>query len=964
MTYSQVLARLVDLTYLKNYGRWVHKSYSELVHEFLSHIESRFIADEQPLIVQPIGSQDPSHVLEQMTGKYPELSRQLISCQDQKNFTAICRKKGRKPVPFIIALDEHFEYYFKRDSLWQSENIAAVVNEDVQRLCIIHGPVAAMYSHRIDEPIKNILDGFVDGYVHEFTTRGVHAQPASVPAEDQSCGADSKDGLCQIVVYADSYLAEEDENSSLWYEKLISCAGLAFGNFLTAKTVRSGSMTSRNSLRALFRCRPGIWIQFERLLSGDRLVSLHEANMNGDSSKVMELELSATGFMQAKLTLCANSNGTPVALKLHYEQKNSFTSPLETSKNRNESIKNFYYQIWFGEENRISVSANIHDTFHGGTFKATANSMQNFLVATAGKRVDSSANLPTAPLDYAVVVAWKALIMPLFFVDGDLTRLVHLKNTFKRVPGASGISENDELVSTSRVTALVKLEAGILVEVTAEISRAGSAILNIVTQFFYRGASLGRCLGFRKSINPEVVVNLTTPLDVAILRSKSWLSFNNPLIELSGKSLIFKTQSHTQYPENDASTIQVTGEVFLHVGAQCSLKSIGMIDVTSRSGKDIVFGYLSRHGKEVLSRVMFEHPLAIEIAEPRCVAPRDNNDYAFASGDWNPIHLSRSFAAYAGLPGTITHGMYTSARVRDMISRQISGSDDQLLHSFSTCFTNMVLPEEEMRLSLQHIGMEDGMKIFSFQLQNVSTNLKVLDGEAYFNHPKTALLFTGQGSQAIGMGMALRQSSGVARAIWDRADEHFLKTYGMISFDFSPIENPLIVLPGFQISNIVTDNPKELKVHFGGVAGGKIRDNYMSLTHDIACVVGTKSTPIFPDINSSTKSYTFRSDSGLLSTTQFTQPALTLMEIAIYEHLKSLGVLSDTNFFAGHSLGEYTAIIACGQLTSLETLMSIVFYRGLTMQVGIERDADGRSPFAMCALNPSKLSTGMTCNHL
>ncbi len=40
----------------------------------------------------------------------------------------------------------------------------------------------------------------------------------------------------------------------------------------------------------------------------------------------------------------------------------------------------------------------------------------------------------------------------------------------------------------------------------------------------------------------------------------------------------------------------------------------------------------------------------------------------------------------------------------------------------------------------------------------------------------------------------------------------------------------------------------------------------------------------------------------------------------------------------------------------IESLVSVVFYRGLTMQVAVERDASGRSNYSMCAVNPSRIS--------
>ena len=36
-------------------------------------------------------------------------------------------------------------------------------------------------------------------------------------------------------------------------------------------------------------------------------------------------------------------------------------------------------------------------------------------------------------------------------------------------------------------------------------------------------------------------------------------------------------------------------------------------------------------------------------------------------------------------------------------------------------------------------------------------------------------------------------------------------------------------------------------------------------------------------------------------------------------------------------------------------LVDIVFYRGLTMQLAVEHDEQGRSNYAMCAVNPSRV---------
>jgi Acyl transferase domain len=158
----------------------------------------------------------------------------------------------------------------------------------------------------------------------------------------------------------------------------------------------------------------------------------------------------------------------------------------------------------------------------------------------------------------------------------------------------------------------------------------------------------------------------------------------------------------------------------------------------------------------------------------------------------------------------------------------------------------------------------------------------------------------------------------VARAIWDRADEHFLTHYG------------------FSIVDIVRNNPKELTVYFGGPKGKAIRQNYLNMVYEQVDANGvSKVIPIFKGIDENSTFYKFVSPTGLLSATQFTQPALTLMEKAAFEDMKAKGLVQTGCAFAGHSLGEYSALAAIGDVLPIESLVDIVFYRGLTMQVAV-----------------------------
>lgn len=136
------------------------------------------------------------------------------------------------------------------------------------------------------------------------------------------------------------------------------------------------------------------------------------------------------------------------------------------------------------------------------------------------------------------------------------------------------------------------------------------------------------------------------------------------------------------------------------------------------------------------------------------------------------------------------------------------------------------------------------------------------------------------------------------------------------------------------------------------------------MTYESVSKTGVKETKRFFKITSTTPSYTYRHPKGLLFSTEFAQPALTVTEKASFEDMVSRGLISDKSKYAGHSLGEYAALCAIANMMPLEQILSIVFYRGLSMQVAVERDDEGRSEFGMMAVDPSRVTKGFDITKL
>jgi fatty acid synthase subunit beta len=479
--------------------------------------------------------------------------------------------------------------------------------------------------------------------------------------------------------------------------------------------------------------------------------------------------------------------GKPVPLPLifTYHPETGYAPIREVMESRNDRIKEFYWRAWFGNET-LDLDAPVTGTFNGGKATITAEAINDFVHAvgnTGEAFVDRPGKEVFAPMDFAIVVGWKAITKPIFprTIDGDLLKLVHLSNGFRMLPGAEPLKKGDEVETTAQINAVINQDSGKMVEVCGTITREGKPVMEVTSQFLYRGAYTDFENTFQRKKETPMQIHLATSKDVAVLRSKEWFSLDEPDQELLGQTLTFRLQSFVRFKNKTVfSSVETRGQVLLELPTKEIIQVASVEYEAGVSHGNPVIDYLERHGSSIEQPVNFENVIPLSGKTPLLLrAPASNETYARVSGDYNPIHVSRVFSSYASLPGTITHGMYSSAAVRSLVETWAAENNVGRVRSFHASLTGMVLPNDDIEVKLQHVGMVAGRKIIKVEASNKETEDKVLIGEAEVEQPVSAYVFTGQGSQEQGMGMELYASSPVAKEVWDRADKHFMDNYGM-----------------------------------------------------------------------------------------------------------------------------------------------------------------------------------------
>ncbi|KAJ2329065.1 fatty acid synthase alpha subunit Lsd1 [Coemansia sp. RSA 2702] len=344
------------------------------------------------------------------------------------------------------------------------------------------------------------------------------------------------------------------------------------------------------------------------------------------------------------------------------------------------------------------------------------------------------------------------------------------------------LSAGDVLASEASIASLHNGVAGKLMTITSIVKCRNVDVASITSTFLARGYTVEPAAAFQSVRKQIFVIGLYSATDIAILESKQWFIRDDTSAWIQpGEPVEFCLDSKYRYLTKTVYSSIVTSGSVSTVSPTGRRTRIASVDFQWGAAKgNPVIEYLERHK---ISSGMFEdggYSLTAPVSTwlTTVMVPDSNHDYARLSFDGNPIHVNPYVADMAGLPDTITHGLWTSASTRSIVEQVAAGGFPERIRVFQSEFTGMVLPSDNLATELFHVGMKSGRMLVKGTTSKVGGG-PVLAVEAEIDQPRTAYVFTGQGSQHVEMGMELYRQSPAARGVWDRANNHMLITYGL-----------------------------------------------------------------------------------------------------------------------------------------------------------------------------------------
>eukprot|EP00928_Gymnodinium_smaydae_P066432 TRINITY_DN4943_c0_g1_i9.p1 TRINITY_DN4943_c0_g1~~TRINITY_DN4943_c0_g1_i9.p1 ORF type:complete len:3436 (-),score=625.04 TRINITY_DN4943_c0_g1_i9:83-9400(-) len=865
---------------------------------------------------------------------------------------------------------------------------------------VLNGVTSVVHKHALDAHYGGQMDKVPAAPCLDL----LQAQRVSSPAEPF---ADTVKGDVRTVVLADKIPSMDAWVSLLCEENGHLMPGARWlYSLLTSPTIVRGDRRAPNMLRNVLA--PMAYSKTTLEVSDGRVhkvsVSLLAKSSKDDKDASADFHNVSISYDDSSKDILTNFNfhvpvsgqskdNKHVSLRLHFVHRpDMVTAPIhEIVDGHNEAVRKFYSKVWltswdaaqkkseftflpshnlnddevfigFGKEDGGPMkqvwSQGVLNLPAGSTPKTDFTHTESFSVEQIQRFCDEvghhhrifiePSKLPVLPMDFAIVAGWHSLIQSVINDDRlgsvDLLRLLHLENRFKLLRSRRMLNTVDSFSSNFSLVEITNTPTGKRCTGRGLVSHEGVPWVVVTSTFFVpwsitTSAEEAKSVGQPMQIeNREYFIVLNDEM-MDVVKAKPYFQFSKDVPAFQDGDVLQVVLTSVDEWKADQLCCNAEGTLHLRRG-NADPRTVGSVSYHAKEVKgNALLSFLTRVATEQPPYKSLDAPYRLLPEPDVAVAPVSCARYSMASNDRNPIHTDAVFARLGGLEEPIVHGMWLSANASRVVLNSVGKPE-----YFRCQFVNKVRPGAKIYTQLTHVGMREGLCSVEFECVDDEGSV-VVKGVADAIQRTTATVFTGQGSATKGMGMDLYAASESARTVWDRADKHFLKTYGL------------------SLLEIVRENPTSKTVYFGGVAGSHVRASLRKMTKSVVGKDGVvREAPLFPEISEQSMSHTFMAPKGLLFATQFAQPCQVILALTQYNEMKEKLLLSNTAMFAGHSLGEYAAIAAVtgNDLFDLEDLMDLMFMRGMTMQQVVKRNSKQQSDYGMVAVDPTRVAKDCT----
>ncbi|KAJ2908902.1 fatty acid synthase alpha subunit Lsd1, partial [Coemansia aciculifera] len=708
MTYAEVISRLVELMYVKHQQRWIHESYRRLVFDFVARSERRLGTGLPDMsFISELRDVDPTELAQSFTERYPASESQLLHSEDIQFFIGVCKRRGQKPVPFIPVLDIDFSVLFSKDSLWQSEDLDIMFGQDPQRVTIQQGPVAARFSTVVNEPVKDILDGVYHGHIAALLSRDYNGNAASVPvveyigAQPQAIAALPDFVDVQVTDSARTYQlpVESDQLPELseWLSILAGPTNSWLRALLTTPAIVEGTGYVHNYVQRVLRPRPGQVVTVS--MDGCQPRSLEVVDIKGVLR--VKIERNSEGIIKLNIYHPVASGTTSLCYLFVYQPQQPLTPIHFVVEGHSARVRKMCMDAWFDNADVPTDSSDVADVnsrLDSDGFVITKEHVRAFCqnVGNRSKHYSLEANGELfAPMDFLAASTTPNLLRVLTStaVTNSLLKILHMHNKYQLVDGAPMLKVGDNVSSKLVVGNLVNTPIGRKVTIVVDLSCRGQKVASVEAAFIYRDDFVDTDKAFEHVLDQRFTIQLATEVEVIALEAKEWFVYCEDASArvLPGSIVEFHLDSTYRFKsEITYSSVSTNGRVFVKSASGQLVHIADVCYVYGVSAKDPVTEYLRQHETSTDS-LLFGHGghLLVSLDDSMVTVPDSNWEYARVSGDGNPMHINSYIADAVGLPGPVTHGLWTSASTRAVVERYAADDEPERIRMYQTNFVGM-----------------------------------------------------------------------------------------------------------------------------------------------------------------------------------------------------------------------------------------------------------------------------------